>query len=187
MSLHRERQPRKRRTQQMNFPREEATRAICRERINDTGPVRRIARLSKSKRQTQIICRAGRIEINERWKISLAGAELESASQPRVLFAGARTLDERMEGAAQPLPRKGTARKLLLAHRIQIAPPRVAVTAPLGMQCLGRHVCAHDDDVQRGQPSAVSIEELTRRRASQPLFRSPFPTDCATAATADRR
>src|SRR5208283_6162516 len=85
----------------------------------------------------------------------------------------ARALDKRIEGAAQPLLRNGTARKLLLAHRIQIAPPCVAVTAPLGMQCLGRHVCAHEDDVQRGQPPAVSIEELTRRRASQPLLRSP--------------
>src|SRR5271165_313235 len=52
----------------------------------------------------------------------------------------ARALDKRIEGAAQPLLRNGTARKLLLAHRIQIAPPCVAVTAPLGMQCLGRHV-----------------------------------------------
>src|SRR5271157_2170942 len=140
MSFHRQRQPRKGRTQQMDFACEEAPEAICRERINDTGPVRRIAGLSKSKRQTQIICRAGLIEINERWKISLVGAELESASQPRVLFAGARTLDERIEGAAQPLARSGTARKLLLAHRIQIAPPCVAVTAPMGMQYLGRHV-----------------------------------------------
>src|SRR5271166_6676244 len=150
-----------------------AVSAVVADGTNDSSPVRRIARLSKSKRQTQIICRAGRIEINERWKISLVRAELESASQPRVLFAGARTLDERMEGAAQPLPRKGTARKLLLAHRIQIAPPRVAVTAPLGMQCLSRHVCARNDDVRRGQPPAVSIEEFARRGASQPLVRSP--------------
>src|SRR5271157_4304929 len=173
MSFHRQRQPRKRRTQQMDFPCEEAVSAVVADGTNDSSPVRRIAGLSKSKRQTQIICRAGLIEINERWKISLVGAELESASQPRVLFAGARTLDERIEGAAQPLARSGTARKLLLAHRIQIAPPCVAVTAPLGMQCLGRHVCAHNDDVQRGQPPAVSIKELTRRRASQPLLRSP--------------
>src|SRR5271166_7184331 len=150
-----------------------AVSAVVADGTNDSSPVRRIAGLSKSKCQTQIICRAGLIEISECWKISLLGAELESASQPRVLFAGARTLDKRIEGAAQPLPRNGTARKLLLAHRIQIAAPRVAVTAPLGMQCQGRNVCAHDDDVQRGQPPAVSIKELTRRRASQPLLRSP--------------
>ena len=55
----------------------EAPGAICRERINNSSPVRRIAGLSKSKCQTQIICRAGLIEINERRKISLVGAELE--------------------------------------------------------------------------------------------------------------
>src|SRR5271166_3565331 len=74
MSFHRQRKPRKRRTQQMDFPCEEAPGAICRERINDSSPVRRIAGLSKSKRQTQIICRAGLIEINECWKVSLLGA-----------------------------------------------------------------------------------------------------------------
>jgi hypothetical protein len=105
----------------MDFPREEAPGAICRERIDDSSPVRRIAGLSESKRQTQIICRAGLMEINERWKISLVGAELESASQPRVLFASARTLDKRIEGAAQPLLRYGTARILISSDLLEWA------------------------------------------------------------------
>jgi hypothetical protein len=140
----------------MDFPREEAPGAICRERKDDSSPVRRIAGLSKSKRQTQIICRAGLMEINERWKISLVGAELESASQPRVLFASARTLDKRIEGAAQPLLRCGTARILLLPHRIQIAPPCVAVTA-LSRE---RNLAAHNLEVPGRAQAAVAARQV---------------------------
>jgi hypothetical protein len=57
MSLHRERQPGKRRTQQINFGCPEAPGAISRERIEDAGPVRRIAHLSKLEGLTQIIYR----------------------------------------------------------------------------------------------------------------------------------
>src|SRR5580658_6553280 len=118
MSFHRERQPWKGRTQQIYLRGAEAPRAVGRERIEDARPVRRIVCLSKLKCETHIICRAGRMEICESGKVPMLWAEFESAPQPRVLFASARTLDKRMEGAAQPLLRNRTARKLLLTNRI---------------------------------------------------------------------
>src|SRR3984957_5021976 len=173
MSLHRERQPWERRTQQINFRCPEAAWAIRRERIKDAGSVRRIARHSKLKGQAHIIRRARGVEFREHGKVSLFWAEFQPAPQPRILFASELSLDKRIEGAAHPLARNWTAGKLLLTHRTEFSSPCVAISSPLGVQGLGRHVCTHDDEVHRRQSSAVSLEELACRRASQPFFRKP--------------
>jgi hypothetical protein len=64
--------------------------------------------------------------------------------------------------------------ELLRLNGIEIAPPGVAVSAPLGMQCLHRRIAAPQRHAGRDEAAAKPVEQLGRRSAQETLTYSPY-------------
>src|SRR5205085_8984807 len=78
------------------------------------------------------------------------------------------------ERAVEPVrPRLYAAREGLGLDRIEIAPPEIAVTAPLRMQRLGAGEAAPQPHAGGDETLAEAVEELVGGGAAQPLMHRP--------------
>ena len=102
VSLHRERQFRQGRVQELDFGVMEPAGTIGREGIENTSPVRGVGVLPEPESEAEIVRGSRVVEIDKSGKVSLVRPQFEAAPQPHLLLTALRTLDQRVERARQP-------------------------------------------------------------------------------------
>ena len=174
MALDRQRQRRQRRQQQRHVVVGEAAVLIGGEGIDDAGAMRAVAVFAKSVESAEIIGAAVAEKLLEHRKIALLRAFHEAPAHPGIVLAGDRPLDQVLEGAGQPDQLMIGAMGVMLGlDRIEIAPPGVAIAAPLRMQRLHRRMRAPQRHAVDDEALAEAVEQLIGGGAAQALAHRP--------------
>src|SRR5271166_1401144 len=173
VGFHRQRQRRQRRLHEREIVVAETVRAIGREGIDNPRSLRPVA-AAESVDKSDIVRRSESEELLEDGKVALFGAPFDSTAHDRVLLAGVRALDELVEGTAEEVRAFSAAVGVLLgSDGVEIAPPGVAVAAPLRMQSLHRGMRAPERGSVNDQPLAIAVEQFVGRRAAQAFAHRP--------------
>ena len=143
------------------------------EGIDDARAVRGIAAFAEGVDCAHIVGGASRAKFLEDGKVVLLRPEFEPAAQKRIGFARLRAHDDGKERAVLPFRRSGAARELLIMDGVEIAPPSIAVSAPLRMQRLGRHMRPKQGHAADNEALAITVEQLAGCRAAQPFAHRP--------------
>jgi hypothetical protein len=153
----------------------EAAAAIGRERIDGAGALRRVAVLAEAEELREIVGRALAEEFIQDDKIALLGSRIEAPAHGRIVLAGIRPADQIVQRAAEPLRIAQIAACMLLRlNGVEVAPPQIAVGAPMRMQSLHAGLRAPKRHAMDHQPLAITIEQLIRTRTTQPLVNRPY-------------
>ena len=169
MSLHRQRKSGKGRAQQLQLLVVEAARPIRGEGIDDARAVRGVPVLAEGVDRADVVGRAGGVKFDQRREIVVFRPQFQAAAQPRIGLARPRPHYDGIERALQPnLRLAASARVLLVMDGIQVAPPSVAVAAPLRVQGLGRDIGPHQRYACDHETLAIAVEQIAGRRATQP-------------------